>query len=182
MLPDVGITHRCFLFFGIYFKTTVLFYHDIPAFASRNFQWCNKLTLPAKASHFGRGVTVGDGEGKDADKITLALRYDIPLEKASYRNVQYPFCRACPLRRLRASSPKGRALDNEIQFIVYKEPLVLTHEQRLLSLPYKAAHSPLLCSALMRKQSKAEAKLLIKRRERLPFDQVIALGIFAQIS
>ena len=38
VLPDVGITHRCFLFFGIYFKTTVLFYHDIPAFASRSFQ------------------------------------------------------------------------------------------------------------------------------------------------
>ena len=73
------------------------------------FNGAINLTLPAKASHFGRGVTVGDGEGKDADKITLALRYDIPLEKASYRNVQYPFCRACPLRRLRASSPKGRA-------------------------------------------------------------------------
>ena len=109
-------------------------------------------------------------------------RYADSDKENAYRCVFIVWKRPCPLRRLRASSPKGRALDNEIQFIVYKEPLVLTHEQRLLSLPYKAAHSPLLCSALMRKQSKAEAKLLIKRRERLPFDQVIALGIFAQIS
>ena len=109
-------------------------------------------------------------------------RYADSDKENAYRCIFIVWKRPCPLRRLRASSPKGRALDNEIQFIVYKEPLVLTHEQRLLLLPYKAAHSPLLCSALMRKQSKAEAKLLIKRRERLPFDQVIALGIFAQIS
>ena len=65
----------------------------------------------AKASPFGRGVTEGDGEGKPgalkpphSDKQTLCLSDTIAM---SGIRRQHP----CPLRRSRASSPKGRALE-----------------------------------------------------------------------
>ena len=63
----------------------------------------------ASASPFGRGVTEGDGEGKPgalkpphSDKQTLCLSDTIAM---SGIRRQHPR----PLRRSRASSPKGRA-------------------------------------------------------------------------
>ena len=97
-------------------------------------------------------------------------------------NIAAERCNVQPLRHLSVTPPlvgealavrKAHGLNSPVGFVTRTKVFLLLHE---------AAHSPLLCSALMRKQSKAEAKLLIKRRERLPFDQVIALGICTQIS
>ena len=71
----------------------------------------------AKASHFGRGVCGADGEGKDADKKqkNTAIQALFVRDIVSLR-FRVLFCRACPLRRWRASSPKGRALGKEVSF------------------------------------------------------------------
>ena len=69
-----------------------------------------KTLRSAKASPFGRGVTVGDGEGKDVAKNKQTQRYEDFWLESSYRRQRGICPRACPLRRLRASSPKGRAL------------------------------------------------------------------------
>ena len=69
-----------------------------------------KTLQSAKASPFGRGVTVGDGEGKDVTKNKQTQRYEDFWLESSYRRQRGICPRACPLRRLRASSPKGRAL------------------------------------------------------------------------
>ena len=69
-----------------------------------------KTLRSVKASPFGRGVTVGDGEGKDVTKNKQTQRYEDFWLELSYRRQRGICPRACPLRRLRASSPKGRAL------------------------------------------------------------------------
>ena len=63
----------------------------------------------SKASPFGRGVTEGDGEGKDADRKPQTRRQHRSDKEAAYRWVRVLSYWPCPLRRLRASSPKGRA-------------------------------------------------------------------------
>ena len=71
-------------------------------------QW--KVTRPAKASPFGRGVTEGDGEGKPGTKEHLHSDKHWLLIESSYRCVfvlsQYP----CPLRRFAPAPPKGEPL------------------------------------------------------------------------
>ena len=62
-----------------------------------------------KASPLGRGVTEGDGEGKAADGEAPIQRYSYSDKETTYRCTKTLPCRACPLRRSRASSPKGRA-------------------------------------------------------------------------
>ena len=58
-----------------------------------------------------------DGEGKDADKKqkNTAIQALFVRDIVSLR-FRVLFCRACPLRRWRASSPKGRALGKEVSF------------------------------------------------------------------
>ena len=78
---------------------------------------CWKTSRNAKASHFGRGVCGADGEGKDADKkqknTAIQALFVRDIVSLCFRVL---FCRACPLRRWRASSPKGRALGKEVSF------------------------------------------------------------------
>ena len=62
-----------------------------------------------KASPLGRGVTEGDGEGKAADGEAPIQRYSYSDKETTYRCAEALLYRACPLRRSRASSPKGRA-------------------------------------------------------------------------
>ena len=66
---------------------------------------------PAKASPFGRGVTEGDGEGKPVPKEHLHSDKHWLLIESSYRCVFVLSQHPCPLRRSRASSPRGRALE-----------------------------------------------------------------------
>ena len=58
-----------------------------------------------------------DGEGKDADKkqksTAIQALFVRGIVSLCFRVL---FCRACPLRRWRASSPKGRALGKEVSF------------------------------------------------------------------
>ncbi len=61
-----------------------------------------------KASPLGRGVTEGDGEGKAADGEAPIQRYSYSDKETTYRCTKTLPYRACPLRRSRASSPKGR--------------------------------------------------------------------------
>ena len=58
-----------------------------------------------------------DGEGKDADKKqkNTAIQALFVRDIVSLR-FRVLFCRACPLRRWRASSPKGRALGKKVTF------------------------------------------------------------------
>ena len=66
-----------------------------------------------KASPFGRGVTEGDGEGK-AVKVGRRHSDRQALCQSDGIAVWSPCCEhPCPLRRSRASSPKGRALGEE---------------------------------------------------------------------
>ena len=62
-----------------------------------------------KASPLGRGVTKGDGEGKAADGEAHMQRYSYSDKETTSRCAEALLYRACPLRRSRASSPKGRA-------------------------------------------------------------------------
>ena len=62
-----------------------------------------------KASPLGRGVTEGDGEGKAADGEAHMQRYSYSDKETTSRCAEALLYRACPLRRSRASSPKGRA-------------------------------------------------------------------------
>ena len=66
-----------------------------------------------KASPFGRGVAAGDGEGKPvkagrrhSDRQALCQRDGIAARLFRRQ-------RPCPLRRSRASSPKGRAFEKQ---------------------------------------------------------------------
>ena len=58
-----------------------------------------------------------DGEGKDADKkqknTAIQALFVRDIVSLCFRVL---FCRACPLRRWRASSPKGRALGKKVSF------------------------------------------------------------------
>ena len=65
----------------------------------------------ASASPFGRGVTEGDGEGKPGTKEHLHSDKHWLLIESSYRCVFVLSQHPCPLRRSRASSPRGRALE-----------------------------------------------------------------------
>ena len=60
-----------------------------------------------------------DGEGKDADKkqksTAIQALFVRGIVSLCFRVL---FCRACPLRRWRASSPKGRALGKEGSFSI----------------------------------------------------------------
>ena len=60
-----------------------------------------------KASPLGRGVTEGDGEGKAADGEVHRQRYSYSNKETTSRCAEALLYRACPLRRSRASSPKG---------------------------------------------------------------------------
>ncbi len=57
-----------------------------------------------------------DGEGKDADKkqknTAIQALFVSDIVSLCFRVL---FCRTCPLRRWRASSPKGRALGKEVK-------------------------------------------------------------------
>ena len=61
------------------------------------------------ASPLGRGVTDVAGGGKAADGEAPIQRYSYSDKETTYRCTKTLPCRACPLRRSRASSPKGRA-------------------------------------------------------------------------
>ena len=62
-----------------------------------------------KASPLGRGATEGEGGGKAADGEAPIQRYSYSDKETTYRCAEALLYRACPLRRSRASSPKGRA-------------------------------------------------------------------------
>ena len=87
-----------------------------------------------KASPLGRGVTGGDGEGKPvkagrrhSDRQALCQSDGIAV---------WSPCREhpCPLRRSRASSPKGRAFF-KMRFPCWKPPAPLLHRSRRKPLP-----------------------------------------------
>ena len=61
----------------------------------------------AKASPFGRGVTEGDGEGKDAAGNTQAQRQHRSDKEPAYRCAAALTQAACPLRRFAPAPPKG---------------------------------------------------------------------------
>ena len=69
-------------------------------------QW--KVTRPAKASPFGRGVTEGDGEGKPGTKEPLRSDRQAFCQSDTIA-VQSCLAAALPSQALRASSPKGGA-------------------------------------------------------------------------
>ena len=81
-----------------------------PSAWRQGFQLNCEVSSFARASPFGRGVTAGDGEGKPgkaalprSDSQALCLSEVIAVP------VVFPGQHPCPLRRSRASSPKGRA-------------------------------------------------------------------------
>ena len=69
-----------------------------------------RVARPAKASPFGRGVTEGDGEGKDADGELKTQRWYRSDKEFAYRCAEALSSRACPLRRFAPALPGGEPL------------------------------------------------------------------------
>ena len=83
-----------------------------------NTRCCDKTSPPQSLPLSGEVARRSrDGEGKDADKkqknTAIQALFVRDIVSLCFRVL---FCRACPLRRWRASSPKGRALGKEVSF------------------------------------------------------------------